>query len=123
MAGSGMDEKKSIRDSARTLKKYGSTSNHLKRQEHFVKHMVSETDTLQGIALKYGVTVNLLTYSLTHSYVRNSLVSTFSLLYYWLLVIHPNFCKSPQKVYFFVIYYLKTPFLRLYCIIDSKHLL
>ncbi|XP_075222366.1 lysM peptidoglycan-binding domain-containing protein red [Lycorma delicatula] len=56
MAGSGMDEKKSIRDSARTLKKYGSTSNHLKRQEHFVKHIVTETDTLQGIALKYGVT-------------------------------------------------------------------
>lgn len=52
-----MDEKKSIRDSARTLKKYGSTSNHLKRPEHFIKHSVSETDTLQGIALKYGVTV------------------------------------------------------------------
>lgn len=63
MAGSGMDEKRSIRESARSLKKYGSTSNHLKRQEHFVKHSISETDTLQGIALKYGVTVILFTCS------------------------------------------------------------
>lgn len=51
-----MDEQIAIRESARSLKKYGSTSNHLKRQEHYIKHKVSKTDTLQGLALKYGAT-------------------------------------------------------------------
>lgn len=53
-----MDEKISIRESAKSLKKYGSTNSHQKRPEHFVKHVLSQTDTLQGIALKYGVTVS-----------------------------------------------------------------
>lgn len=56
MAGSIMDERKSIRDSAKALKKYGSTSSHIKRQEHFIKHAVTKNDTLQGLALKYGIT-------------------------------------------------------------------
>lgn len=53
-----MDERISIRDSGKTLKKYGSTScnNNFKKPETLVKHMVSSTDTLQGLALKYGVT-------------------------------------------------------------------
>lgn len=53
-----MDERVSIRDSAKSLKKYGSTSNNssFKKPETYIKHMISSTDTLQGIALKYGVT-------------------------------------------------------------------
>ncbi|TMW54317.1 hypothetical protein DOY81_000590 [Sarcophaga bullata] len=52
------NEKQSIRDSARSLKKYGSTCcNHqLRNSETLVRHEVEKTDTLQGIALKYGCT-------------------------------------------------------------------
>ncbi|XP_060519775.1 lysM and putative peptidoglycan-binding domain-containing protein 2 [Cylas formicarius] len=54
----GSYEKLSIRDSARSLKKYGSTSSKMiTRNEKFVKHFVSNSDTLQGIALKYNVTI------------------------------------------------------------------
>ncbi|KAL1122782.1 hypothetical protein AAG570_003108 [Ranatra chinensis] len=53
-----MEERIAIRDSARSLKRYGSTGNNLKRhQETFLRHSVLETDTLQGLALKYGVTM------------------------------------------------------------------
>lgn len=52
-------EKLSISESARSLKKYGSTSKHVNRNESYVKHFVENTDTLQGIALKYDVTVSL----------------------------------------------------------------
>ncbi|CAB0001801.1 unnamed protein product [Nesidiocoris tenuis] len=51
-----MEERIAIRDSARSLKKYGSTSNNAKRYESFIKHQVRSADTLQGLALKYGVT-------------------------------------------------------------------
>ncbi|XP_065168895.1 lysM and putative peptidoglycan-binding domain-containing protein 2-like isoform X2 [Atheta coriaria] len=51
-------EKLSIRDSARSSKKYGSTSNRNNtRNESYIKHFVTKADTLQGIALKYGVTM------------------------------------------------------------------
>ncbi|KAB0792789.1 hypothetical protein PPYR_14748 [Photinus pyralis] len=50
-------EKLSIRDSAKSLKKYGSTSRHTNRNQNVIKHVISNTDTLQGIALKYGVTM------------------------------------------------------------------
>lgn len=50
-------EKLSIRDSARSLKKYGSTSRHVTRNHNYYKHVISSSDTLQGIALKYGVTM------------------------------------------------------------------
>ncbi|XP_011194319.2 GATA zinc finger domain-containing protein 14 isoform X2 [Zeugodacus cucurbitae] len=50
------NEKQSIRESARSLKKYGSTCcNHsLRNNETLIRHDVDKTDTLQGIALKYG---------------------------------------------------------------------
>ncbi|XP_076246737.1 lysM peptidoglycan-binding domain-containing protein red [Calliopsis andreniformis] len=51
-----MEERMCIRDTGKTLKKYGSTAKHITRTENLVKHTVSATDTLQGIALKYGVT-------------------------------------------------------------------
>jgi len=51
-------EKLSIRDSARSSKKYGSTSSRCStRNESYLKHIVNGTDTLQGLALKYGVTM------------------------------------------------------------------
>lgn len=68
-------EKQSIRDSARTLKKYGSISGSssgnscgvaasgsrspaLLATEALIRHDVERTDTLQGIALKYGCSVS-----------------------------------------------------------------
>lgn len=52
-------EKISITESVGPLKTYGSTSRHVSRQENYIKHFVSNTDTLQGIALKYNVTVSI----------------------------------------------------------------
>lgn len=51
-------EKLSIRSSARSLKKYGSTSSHVKQPVNVIKHAVQTGDTLQGLALRYGVTVS-----------------------------------------------------------------
>lgn len=51
------NERQSIRDSARQLKKYGSTCNHVRNNEYLIRHNLQQTDTLQGIALKYGCTV------------------------------------------------------------------
>ncbi|CAD6995037.1 unnamed protein product [Ceratitis capitata] len=52
------NEKQSIRESARSLKKYGSTccNHNLRNNETLIRHDVEKTDTLQGIALKYGCT-------------------------------------------------------------------
>ncbi|XP_035899472.1 lysM and putative peptidoglycan-binding domain-containing protein 1 [Anopheles stephensi] len=53
-------EKQSIRDSARSLKKYGSISGGsrspaaLQPTDALIRHDVERTDTLQGLALKYG---------------------------------------------------------------------
>lgn len=54
--GGEIEERRCIRESSKSLKKYGSTAKHVTRNENLVKHTVSKTDTLQGIALKYGVT-------------------------------------------------------------------
>ncbi|KAK2587434.1 hypothetical protein KPH14_003144 [Odynerus spinipes] len=51
-----MEERRCITDTGKTLKKYGSTAKHIMRAESLIKHIVTSTDTLQGIALKYGVT-------------------------------------------------------------------
>ncbi|KAG8041807.1 hypothetical protein G9C98_007111 [Cotesia typhae] len=51
-----MEERRSIRDNSRNLKKYGSTSKHVVRNDNLVKHIICKTDTLPGIALKYGTT-------------------------------------------------------------------
>lgn len=56
------NERQSIRDSARQLKKYGSTCNHVRNNEYLIRHNLEQTDTLQGIALKYGCTVCHLCY-------------------------------------------------------------
>lgn len=56
-----MDERVSIRDNTKPLRKYGSISNNTNfvRNEHYIKHVVTETDTLPGLALKYSVTVKM----------------------------------------------------------------
>nr|BAN20901.1 conserved hypothetical protein [Riptortus pedestris] len=53
-----MEERIAIRESGRCLKKYGSTSsyNNSKRHQRYIRHQLSQTDTLQGLALKYAVT-------------------------------------------------------------------
>ncbi|KAL0269709.1 UNVERIFIED_CONTAM: hypothetical protein PYX00_007349 [Menopon gallinae] len=56
MADYSNSEKQSIKDSVKSLKKYGSTCNHMKRSDYYVTHVVQKTDTLQGIALKYNTT-------------------------------------------------------------------
>lgn len=52
-----ISEKQSIRDASRSLKKYGSTCNHIRNKDYLIKHELDKSDTLQGIALKYGCTV------------------------------------------------------------------
>lgn len=64
-------EKHSIRESARSLKKYGSTCNHVRNELLLIRHELEKTDTLQGIALKYGCTVSSF-------YLR-----IFMLFYFW----------------------------------------
>lgn len=61
-----VSEKQSIRDSARQLKKYGSTCNHVRNSEQLIRHDLEKTDTLQGIALKYGCTVRIRRSQLFH---------------------------------------------------------
>ncbi|XP_050523243.1 lysM and putative peptidoglycan-binding domain-containing protein 1 [Daktulosphaira vitifoliae] len=53
-----MDERISIRDNTKPLRKYGSINSNSSflPNAQYVKHIVSETDTLQGLALKYSVT-------------------------------------------------------------------
>lgn len=54
------NEKQSIRESSRSLKKYGSTCNHriANSSEVLIRHEIEKTDTLQGISLKYGCSVS-----------------------------------------------------------------
>lgn len=52
------NEKQSIRDSGRSLKKYGSTCNHVRINEVLIRHEIEKDETLAGIALKYGCTVS-----------------------------------------------------------------
>lgn len=59
MAAGGGEEKTSISEIAKSHRKYGSTSNHMKRNEVLMKHIVRPGETLQGLALKYGVTVSI----------------------------------------------------------------
>lgn len=66
MEDGALNEKLSIRNSVKSLKRYGSTSSHTKLNETLIKHTVSSIDTLQGIALKYGVTVSYLLFQLKH---------------------------------------------------------
>lgn len=53
-----LEETASIGNIARRQgKSYGTTSRSLEGNEMYLSHLISPADTLQGIALKYGVTV------------------------------------------------------------------
>ncbi|XP_059474755.1 lysM and putative peptidoglycan-binding domain-containing protein 1 [Neocloeon triangulifer] len=60
MAEGGLDERQSNGSINRALKRYGSTSNHVMRSPenmNTIQHEIEEGDTLQGLALKYGTTM------------------------------------------------------------------
>ncbi|XP_043277060.1 lysM and putative peptidoglycan-binding domain-containing protein 2 [Venturia canescens] len=86
-----MEERRSIRDPSRKPKKYGSTSKHMTRNENLVKHIVSKCDTLQGIALKYGVTTEQIR-RINRLWASDSLF-----LREYLLVPVPADCVSPMS--------------------------
>ena len=50
-------EKELLTKSMKSQNKYGSTGNHV-TLEKYLTHVVLPTDTLQGLALKYHVTVS-----------------------------------------------------------------
>lgn len=60
MADEVRDERMCIRDIAKSHRKYGTTANHVKRNDRLIKHTVVPSDTLQGISLKYGVSMELI---------------------------------------------------------------
>lgn len=58
-----LEETDSLRKYVRKQLGYGTATRPLDGNELFVLHYVSTLDTLQGIALKYGVTVRSLLFS------------------------------------------------------------
>lgn len=52
------EEKGLLGAAHRPHRRYGSTTVNMKKPENIVKHRVSKQDTIQGIALRYGVTVS-----------------------------------------------------------------
>ncbi|XP_064645177.1 lysM and putative peptidoglycan-binding domain-containing protein 2-like isoform X1 [Lineus longissimus] len=57
MAEGGRSEKSLLGKFANNQRKYGSTTNSTRRNETYIQHKLVEGDTLQGLALKYGVTM------------------------------------------------------------------
>ena len=53
-----LEETASIGNIARKVMSYGTTSRSFDGNEMYITHNICSTDTLQGIALKYGVTVS-----------------------------------------------------------------
>jgi len=54
-------ETESLKKSMRYHAKYGSTGHDHKKMQNikYITHLVQQTDTLQGLALKYEVTVSI----------------------------------------------------------------
>lgn len=59
MAFNGGDERIAFGPMAKGQKKYGSTSSRSKKNEQVVVYNVQKDDTLQGIAIKFGVHVRI----------------------------------------------------------------
>lgn len=53
-----LDETASIGNIARKMMSYGTTNRNYDGNEMYITHSICSNDTLQGIALKYGVTVS-----------------------------------------------------------------
>lgn len=60
MEYSGGDERIAFGPMAKGQKKYGATSSRFKKHEQLVVYNVQLGDTLQGLAVKFGVTVRIL---------------------------------------------------------------
>lgn len=115
------NERQSIRDSARQLKKYGSTCNHVRNNDVFIRHNLDQSDTLQGIALKYGCTV------------RTISISSFSFFYYFSCDVLSLASSSallllalltlPHNIYLYKLFIIsvRTNFLRLAHIRANNH--
>ncbi len=58
MAEGGRNERSSLGIHTKKHTKYGSTSQSSQTNETFLKHYLQPNETMQGIALKYGVTVS-----------------------------------------------------------------
>ena len=58
MAEGGESDRCLIGKSAKSKTKYGTTTNAVYTNETYLKHVLDKTDTLQGLALKYGVAVS-----------------------------------------------------------------
>lgn len=53
------DETSRLGNFAKTHSRYGSTARNISRPQKHTKHIVSPSDTLQGLSLKYGVSVSI----------------------------------------------------------------
>ncbi|KAJ8313405.1 hypothetical protein KUTeg_009033, partial [Tegillarca granosa] len=60
MAEGGGNERQLLGQYVQKQTKYGTTTRLSPKSSTYIKHTVVESDTLMGIALKYGVTVNSL---------------------------------------------------------------
>ena len=58
MADGGQTERQGLGKSLQSQTKYGTVSKLMCTNESFIKHIVRNGETLQGIALKYGCTVS-----------------------------------------------------------------
>lgn len=59
MMAASSEEKGLLGAANRPHRRYGSTTVNMKKPENVIKHRVSKQDTIQGIALRYGVTVSM----------------------------------------------------------------
>lgn len=91
------NERQSIRDSARQLKKYGSTCNHVRNHEYLIRHNLDQSDTLQGIALKYGCTVCMSLY-----------LVIISLLFYYKITYYAHYYCVILGIFIYLLVYVNT---------------
>ena len=57
MAAKGESERSSLGKSMKTQNRYGSTTTQVPQKETYVKHYMKPGETLQGISLKYTISV------------------------------------------------------------------
>lgn len=60
-SNSDADEYHFIGNIVRKQTKYGSTVNHSFKEPRYIEHKLQPSDTLQGLALKYNVSVSIFT--------------------------------------------------------------
>ena len=70
MADAGKNERASLGIHSKKRMTYGSTAQSSQTNETFLKHYVKPGETMQGITLKYGVTVSIGSQSGTQSSVH-----------------------------------------------------